>query len=116
EYHYLLDEALNMKNVGLFSEQVSTLLIEGITELSYRECSKKISEMTGLSISPMGVWNVVQAIGEKLCEEEAELVQAHKEGKVTGEKESKVLFEEIDGVYVSLQGKDRKKKRTKGEI
>ena len=116
EYHYLLDEALNMKNVGLFSEHVSRLLIEGITELSYRECSKKISEMTGLSVSAMGVWNVVQTIGEKLCEEESELVQAYKDGKVTGEKESKVLFEEIDGVYVSLQGKDRKKKRTKAEI
>lgn len=52
--------------------------------------------MTGQTISAMGVWNVIQALGEQVCEEE---------------KEVPVLFEEADGVYLKLQGKDRKKRR-----
>ncbi len=46
----------------------------------------------------MGVWNVIQTLGEKVCEEEKALVESHKEGRVHGEKEVPVLFEEADGV------------------
>lgn len=104
---YLLDEMLELDNVGLISTNMAELLVSGITEMSYRECAAKVSAMTGQTISAMGVWNVIQALGEKVCEEEQELEQAHKEGKVQGRKETKVLFEETDGVYISLQGKDR---------
>lgn len=105
---YLLDETLQLENVGLVSANMAELLVKGITELSYRACAEKVSEMTGQSISAMGVWNVIQALGEKVCEEEKTLVEAHKEGHVHGEKEVPVLFEETDGVYINLQGKDRK--------
>ena len=72
--------------------------------------------MTGQSISAMGVWNVIQSLGKR-CVEEQELVQAHKKGKLCGEKEAPVLFEEADGVYVKLQGNDRKKSyQKKAEI
>lgn len=108
---YLLDETLELENVGLISTNMAELLVKGITELSYRACAAKVSEMTGQSISAMGVWNVVQALGEKVCEEEKALVELHKKGRLHGEKEVPVLFEEADGVYISLQGKDRKKYR-----
>lgn len=104
---YLLDETLELENVGLISTNMAELLVKGITELSYRACAAKVSEMTGQSISAMGVWNVIQALGEKVCEEEKELVESHKKGCLHGEKEVPVLFEEADGVYISLQGKDR---------
>lgn len=105
---YLLDETLQLENVGLVSANMAELLVKGITELSYRACAAKVSEMTGQSISAAGVWNIIQALGEKVCEEEKELVESHKEGRVHGEKEVPVLFEEADGVYINLQGKDRK--------
>lgn len=107
-YVYLLDETLELENIGLISMNMADLLVGSITEMSYRNCAEKISAMTGQSISAMGVWNVIQALGEKVCEEEKELVRAHKAGKVQGGKEIPVLFEEADGVYVKLQGKDRK--------
>lgn len=110
-YVYLLDETLQLDNVGLISTNMAELLVKGITEMSYRECAAKVSEMTGQTISAMGVWNVIQALGEKVCEEEAELVEEHKKGHIQGEKEVPVLFEEADGVYVRLQGKDRKESR-----
>ena len=116
-YVYLLDETLELDNIGLISTNMAELLVKGITELSYRECASKISEMTGQTISAMGVWNVIQALGEKVCEEETVLVEEHKNGQIRGEKEVPVLFEEADGVYIKLQGKDRKEaKRDKAEI
>lgn len=114
---YLLDETLELENVGLISTNMAELLVKGITELSYRACAAKVSEMTGQSISAMGVWNVIQALGEKVCEEEKALVESHKKGRLHGEKEVPVLFEEADGVYISLQGKDRKKcRKNKAEM
>lgn len=44
---------------------MAELPVKGITELSYRECAAKVSEMTGQTISAMGVWNVIQALGGK---------------------------------------------------
>lgn len=51
---YLLDETLELANVGLISSNMAELLVKGITELSYRECAAKVSEMTGQTISAMG--------------------------------------------------------------
>ena len=114
---YLLDETLELDQVGLISTNMAQLLVKGITELSYRECASQVSEMTGQTISAMGVWNVIQALGEKVCEEEAELTAEYRKGNVKGEKEAPVLFEEADGVYINLQGKDRKRqKQEKAEV
>ncbi len=114
---YLLDETLELDHVGLISTNMAELLVKGITELSYRECARQVSEMTGQAISAMGVWNVIQALGEKVCENEAELTEAYKKGYVKGKRAVPVLFEEAGGVYIKLQGKDRKKeKQDKAEI
>ena len=51
--------------MGLISTNMAELLVKGITELSYRECAAQVSGMTGQTISTMGVWNVIQALGEK---------------------------------------------------
>ena len=110
-YVYLLDETLELDNVGLISTNMAELLVKGITEMSYQECAAKVSGMTSQSISAMGVWNVIQALGEKVCKEGAGLVAEHKKSHIQGEKEVPVLFEEADGVYVKLQGKDRKGNR-----
>ena len=114
---YLLDETLELDQVGLISTNMAQLLVKGITELSYRECASQVSEMTGQTISAMGVWNVIQALGEKVCGEEAELTVEYRKGDVKGEKEAPVLFEEADGVYINLQGKDKKRqKQEKAEV
>lgn len=112
EYVYLLDEQLHIPGVGLISQNMADQLVAGITEMSYRACAAKVTQMTGQSISAMGVWKVIQALGEKVCEEEQELVKAHKQGQVQGETITPVLFEETDGVYVKLQ----REKKESGEI
>ncbi len=108
---YLLDENLKLNKVGLISENYVELLISSITETSYRNCAERISEETGLSISHTGVWNVIQALGEKLENDEKALVETDKHNKIKGAKEVPVLFEEADGVWLNLQGKDRMQRR-----
>lgn len=49
-----------------------------------------MTEMTGQRISAMGVWNVIQSLGDKVCEEERELVKAHKSGQIKGGKEATI--------------------------
>jgi len=107
---YLLDQTLALENVGLISENYASMLVSEVTELSYRECAAKATQMTGQSISAMGVWNVIQALGDKVCREEETLIGNHKAGRIRGEKEAPVLFEEADGIWLDLQGKDRKKR------
>lgn len=65
-------------------------MVSNITEMSYRETAEKMTEMTGQRISAMGVWNVIQSLGDKVCEEERELVKAHKSGQIKGGKEATI--------------------------
>ena len=59
--------------------------------------------MIGQSISVMGVWNVKQLSGEKVCEEVQNLVDTNSGGHIQRGKEALVLFEETDGFYLRLQ-------------
>lgn len=113
EFVYLLDEQLRIPGVGLVSQNLADQLVAGITEMSYRETAEKVTKMTGQSISAMGVWKVIQSLGEKVCEEEAELVREYKAGNVQGNIVTSVLFEEADGVYVNLQREKKKKAEIK---
>lgn len=115
KFVFLLDEMFSINNVGLISQNMAEQLVAGITELSYRSCAEKVSAMTGQCISAMGVWNVIQTLGQQVSKDEQQLVCAHKQGQVRGSKEAPVLFEETDGVHVSLQGEDRRHRR-KSEI
>ena len=104
---YLLDENLKLNRIGLISENYVELLLSSITEMSYRNCAEKLSQTTGLSISHAAVWNVIQALGDKLVHDEKELVETGKKEDLRGSREVPVLFEEADGVWLNLQGKDR---------
>lgn len=106
-FAYLLDETLDLKTVGLISENYAEKLVSSITTKSYRNCAEEVTETSGQSISAMGVWNVVQALGEGIHEEEKQLAARHKKQPLHGSRKAPVLFEEADGVNITLQGKDR---------
>jgi len=116
-YKYLLDEYLKMDTVG----HISTNLVEKIVDLavdeSYRKTADKVSSMTNQSISHTGAWNIVQTLGDKIKEKEKREIKLNKKQKLQGKKETKVLFEEMDGLWINMQGKDRKsKKKCKKEL
>jgi hypothetical protein len=91
-------------------------MAETITESSYRATSEATSEMTGQRISHMGVWNAIQAVGDKIREGDDVRAKLAKLYPDRGEKVVRVLQEEFDGVWINMQGKDRPAKGRKSEM
>ena len=85
------------------------IIANDICTNTYRGTSEMIKEHTGIDISAQGVWNIVQEAGEKehgIIERYAELAA---KGAAQGKIETQLLYLENDGVFLTLQGKDRKK-------
>jgi len=116
EYIYLLDEAMKMDKIGLISTNLAEKIVEAVTQLSYRATANDVSSMTGQAISHGGAWNLVQALGEKINQEESALILDMKKDALKGEIETPILFEEMDGVYINIQGKDRPFKKKSREM
>jgi hypothetical protein len=106
---YLLEQELGFETVGFVSDLLAGKIAEASCELSYRKTAQTVSELTGQSISHTGAWNVVQSLGSKVDEHERQAAARAKKNEGTGTVETKLLFEEQDGIYLTLQGKDRKK-------
>lgn len=106
---YLLDKEMQMDKIGLISTNLAEKIASVVTDNSYNKTAEIISSTMGQTISHGGAWNLVQKLGERISEEETNRV---KEMNVTGrigQKEIKLLFEEMDGVWLKMQGKDHKK-------
>jgi len=116
EYIYLLDQLLGFDTIGLISTNLAERIVENASIASYRNAADNVTELSGQSISHGGVWNVVQALGQKVKESETELTKAAGKNQLRGGKEVPVLFEEADGVYINIQGKDRPKSGKKLEM
>ncbi len=106
---YLLDQALELNKVGLFSGNLVQLITDAATNESFRKAANNISSTTGQTISHGGVWNVIQRVGKIIELEEKQQAEAVSQERSQGQRERKILFEEADGVYINIQGKDRKK-------
>jgi hypothetical protein len=117
-YVYLLDEYLNLETIGKMSSNLVEKTIENATVLSFRKAAKNVTELTGQPMSHGAAWNLVQKIGKRIEEHENEKVEKFKNGMLEGDKEVKIIFEEADGLWLSMQGKDRPKtgKSRKKEI
>lgn len=113
KFVYLLDKHLNFDTIGLVSTNLAQKVVENACITSYRNTAKNVSELTGQSISHGGAWNIVQKLGQRVSDIENKQTNLYRENKLYGEKEVKVLFEEADGVILKMQGKDRKKSKTK---
>jgi len=105
---YLLDETMGMTGSGFMSGVLSEQIVQASCESSYRGAARAVSEMTGQAISHTAAWNVVQALGERLDVQEDRAAKLAADNKGAGTLETKLLFEEADGIWLSLQGKSRK--------
>lgn len=109
KYEYLLDKEIGLSRSGFFSELMSELIAKRCCESSYRNAAQAVSEQTGQVLSHTAAWNVVQTLGEEIDKQElrnAALAKAHRSNGIL---ESKILFEEQDGIWLKLQGIARKK-------
>lgn len=106
---YLLDEAMGMEKIGLISANLAEKIAEAATESPYRVAAGQVSSTSGQSVSAQGAWDLMQKIGEKISREEEHAVHEMESGRSTGQKETAVLFEEMDGVWLSMQDGHHKK-------
>ena len=104
---YLLDKSMGLDTVGLFSDTVCMMAVEAACAVSYRAAATTLNDLTGLNLSHESVWRIVQNAGEWEQSRVEELAAAAKAECGAGAYETPVLYEEMDGVYLDLQGKDR---------
>lgn len=107
-YVYLLDQAMQMDKIGLISTNLAEKIAMTVTESPYRVSADIISNTCGQRISAGGVWNMMQRLGERISEEEEHAVKQMNADQAEGKKQIPVLFEEMDGVWLSMQDKDHK--------
>ena len=105
---YLLDEAIGKDGSGFMSELLSEMIVKAACESTYRGASRSVSELTGQPISHTAAWKVVQELGERVDTQEKQAANAATANQGVGKLETPVLFEEQDGIWLNLQGKDRK--------
>ncbi len=108
KYVYLLDEAVRMDKIGLISTNLAEKIASCVTENPYRVTADIISGTSGQTISHGGAWKLVQKLRERVSEEKELQVKQMNADETSGTREIKVLFEEMDGVWLRLQGKDHK--------
>lgn len=116
QYVYLLDEYLNNETIGHVSSNLSEKIIERALEESYRKTAQALESTSNSSLSHTTAWNVIQKVGSKLEEKEKRLVKEYDQGNLSGDTVVEVLFQEADGVWLSMQDKDRSKKSRKKEM
>jgi hypothetical protein len=109
-YRYLLDEKLKLSEFGKISENLADKILNIAVETnSYRDAAEQLMQNLNISISHETVREIVLKAGIKIIEKENEEIKLNsKEKLVAGTKEIPVLFEEADGLWINLQGKDRK--------
>jgi hypothetical protein len=112
-YVFLLDEAMGIDSgYGLVSENLAEQIVNECADKSFRKAANSICSMTGQHISAMGAWTVVQQFGDSIAEQVERLEELGDNGSAghLGAISSRVLFEEMDDVYIPRQREKRRKR------
>lgn len=112
---YLLDEEIGIKTEGKVSENMIEKVVEivPITD-SYRKAETVIKDTTNATLSFEAIRTIIMKIGNKIMSKEKEERKLLDKGQlVEGLKEIEALFEEADGIWINLQGKDREERLEK---
>lgn len=109
KYTFLLDNALQIETVGKISSNLAEIMLKTVVDtVSYRKGANEIKHTTNETISHQALNTLVWKVGEKIEKREKEEIKLLKAEKlVKGTKKLPALFEEADGIWFNLQGKDR---------
>lgn len=106
---FLLDEILNIELLGKSTfKQAANLANEALAE-SFRNVRKQNDKPIFCNPSHQTVKNRVADIGEILKKAEIERIQKYFNDELEGKKQVQILFEEKDGLFLSIQGENAKK-------
>ncbi len=109
-YIFLLDKMLNISVKGKISQNLAETALEVVVNsTSYRKAEENLKVSTNETLSHEALRNLTVSVGEKIEQKEKEEIRLLKANQlVKGKKEISALFEEADGIWINLQGKDRK--------
>lgn len=110
DYTFLLDSTLQIETIGKISSNLAEIMLKTVVDtVSYRKGANEIKNTTNETISHQALNTLVWKVGEQIEKREKEEIKLLKEEKlVKGTKKLPALFEEADGIWFNLQGKDRK--------
>lgn len=110
DYTFLLDSTLQIETIGKISSNLAEVMLKTVVDtVSYRKGANEIKNTTNETISHQALNTLVWKVGEQIEKREKEEIKLLKEEKlVKGTKKLPALFEEADGIWFNLQGKDRK--------
>lgn len=108
-YAFLLDSTLQIETIGKISSNLAEVMLKTVVDtVSYRKGANEIKNTTNETISHQALNTLVWKVGERIEKREKEEIKLLKEEKlVKGTKKIPALFEEADGIWFNLQGKDR---------
>ena len=114
---YLLDETLKISVEGKVSSNLVEKVIETVPVTdSYRKAEEVIDTTTNTSLCHEKIREIILKIGDKITNKEKEERKLFDKNQlVAGLKEVTALFEEADGLWINLQGKDRKERLEKNK-
>lgn len=112
---YLLDETIAINTVGKISSNLAEIMLKAVVNTpSYRKGAEEVKNMTNEVISHQALDNLVWKVGKIIEDKENEEIKLLNQGKlVQGTKQVNALFEEADGLWFNLQGKDREEAKEK---
>lgn len=110
KWYYPLDETLSLRDKQTISPSIEKTSAYLATEVSYRKSEEMLKQL-GIQVSHETIRNHVQKYGKAIKQKQEPL----NKDEASGERASEIIMVESDGIYISLQGKDRKK-RKKHEI
>lgn len=114
---YLLDETLKISVEGKVSSNLVQKVVETVPVTdSYRKAEKVIDTTTNTSLCHEKIRGIIIKVGDRITNREKEERKLFDKNQlIAGLKEITALFEETDGLWINLQGKDRKERLDKNK-
>lgn len=116
KYVYLLDVYLELGLIGQYSQSIVELVINEAIEKSYRKTAETIRENTNVSITHTAAREILIKYSEEHIEKlEKEKLKLYEKGYIEGNKSVSIIFQEDDGIYISMQDRKKNKAKRKGK-
>ncbi len=118
-YAFLLDNKLKEHNeiIGNISPNLIKEIVSSVRDISYRKVALDLErKFTNVSLSHQAVWNVVQQHCEYMKRQEDICIKNVFKDDTEPKKRVEVLFQEVDGLWVNIQGQKSKKELKLGVI
>jgi len=106
---FLLDEVLDIDLLGKSTLKQAVNLVNEASAESLRNVSKQNDSSVLCNPSHQTIKNRVSDIGELLKSYEMERIQKYFNNELEGKKQVEIIFEEKDGLFLSIQGEKNKK-------